>query len=378
MQIDQKNRLKYSKWKGLNGHTYLEELILRYPEKPWNWYHLSRNANISVEFIFKHSRYPWEWNAVSANPNLKIKYVLANRDKIWDWRSISQNPGILPEDVDRHPNLPWDWSALSNNPNIRPEFYERHKDKEWDIIYGLSRNRHFIGKLNYDFSKMSNAEILFLSRVEIVDLDYVVNHPEIPWDWGNYTSSYVKRYGIEKVLETPQLPWKKSQIFSNARIDEKLLSLPDICWYSLSFNPMVTEDLIERHTDKNWYWFPLAQNDNISFEFAERFVDTYNRSSIFRNKNIPKDVLSLKNKKMIWHMSDISLNPYITPEIVAKLSSKIDWNMLSINTFLCDKKMEFQILEDIKMRQKVVSLALEGVGVCSDVAKSIASYASWY
>jgi len=81
---------------------------------------------------------------------------------------------------------------------------------------------------------------------------------------------------------------------------------------------------------------------------------------------------------MIWHMSDISLNPYITPEIVAKLSSKIDWNMLSINTFLCDKKMEFQILEDIKMRQKVVSLALEGVGVCSDVAKSIASYASWY
>ena len=380
MEITQKIRMRYSKWKGLNGHTYLEELIIRFPEKDWNWYHLSRNASISMQFISKHERYPWEWNAVSSNPNLKIGYVIANLNKKWDWGSISQNPGIFPEDIDRHPNLPWEWRYISSNPNVRPDFYELHKEKDWDIIWGLSRNPHFAGKLQLNFSEMSETDLMICSKVEHVNLEYVIAHPEIRWDWHSYTSSYARTYGIEKILENPHLPWVTSRIFSSAPINEKLLSLPDVHWQSLSFNENLTDDLVERYIDKPWDWYKVVIGKNISFEFAMRHVEDtrLQKYAIFGTKKIPKSMLkNTKNNPIFEYMSAISMNRHLTPGVICDLSSRVDWCMLSYNSFLCSEDMDSEIRRDIKDRQSVVSRCVTDMGICSDVANVIDSYVSW-
>lgn len=38
--------------------TILEELLIKYPNKPWNWHLLSSNPNITMEIILAHPDKP--------------------------------------------------------------------------------------------------------------------------------------------------------------------------------------------------------------------------------------------------------------------------------------------------------------------------------
>jgi hypothetical protein len=40
--------------------TLLEELILKYPYKSWDWHYVSCNPNISMELIEAHPELPWD------------------------------------------------------------------------------------------------------------------------------------------------------------------------------------------------------------------------------------------------------------------------------------------------------------------------------
>jgi len=54
-------------------HNYLKycnqlwTLITRYPKKPWNWYSISENPNITMEFIEKYPDREWNWGSISSN-----------------------------------------------------------------------------------------------------------------------------------------------------------------------------------------------------------------------------------------------------------------------------------------------------------------------
>ena len=37
------------------------EFIDSHPDKPWNWYEISRNPNITMEDIDSHPDKPWNW-----------------------------------------------------------------------------------------------------------------------------------------------------------------------------------------------------------------------------------------------------------------------------------------------------------------------------
>ena len=39
----------------------LEYLIEKYPDKPWDWYYISWNPNITMDFIEKYPDKPWNW-----------------------------------------------------------------------------------------------------------------------------------------------------------------------------------------------------------------------------------------------------------------------------------------------------------------------------
>ena len=75
----------------------LEKLLLKYPDKPWNW------------------------TSVSQNPNVTMKIVLANLDKLWDWYKLSCNQSITMKDIVSHPEIPWDWSGVSQKPRALAE-----------------------------------------------------------------------------------------------------------------------------------------------------------------------------------------------------------------------------------------------------------------
>ena len=94
-------------------------LVNKYPDKPWDWYNISRN------------------------PNITMAYILANADKPWDWSGISYNKNITMTDIFNNPDKPWNWSGVSWNPNITIDFIENNIDKI--DFANLSRNT-FIDK----------------------------------------------------------------------------------------------------------------------------------------------------------------------------------------------------------------------------------------
>src|SRR5438477_12877 len=105
-------------YKRYEVYNQLLSLLKLYPNKPWNWFGLS------------------------GNPNITMKHVKANPDKSWDWGELSQNPNITMDHIKANPEFPWDWGALSNNPNITMDDVKAHPDtddRKWAWIW-LSRN----------------------------------------------------------------------------------------------------------------------------------------------------------------------------------------------------------------------------------------------
>ena len=95
----------------------LEKLLLKYPEKPWNWgwNGISRNPNITMEIIEKHPEKPWDWNGISRNPNITMEFIERYPEKPWSWYWISKNPNITMEFIEKHPEKPWAWFWISCN-----------------------------------------------------------------------------------------------------------------------------------------------------------------------------------------------------------------------------------------------------------------------
>ena len=77
----------------------LSKLLEKYPNKPWDWYFISHNPNITIEMIEKYPENPWIWESISQNSNLTIEMIEKHPDKPWNWAWISFNEFSL------HPHL---------------------------------------------------------------------------------------------------------------------------------------------------------------------------------------------------------------------------------------------------------------------------------
>ena len=95
--------------------TELEKLILKYPDKPWDWERISENPNITMDFIDTHPDKPWDWRWISGNPTVTMDIIDAHPDKPWSWEWISLNPNLTMDFIDAHPDKPWDWQRVSQN-----------------------------------------------------------------------------------------------------------------------------------------------------------------------------------------------------------------------------------------------------------------------
>ena len=66
------------------------------------------NFNLFVSFIIlSYSTMDTNWNQYFFN------HVEANLDKPWDWFGLSQNPNITWDIVEANPDKHWDWKSLS-------------------------------------------------------------------------------------------------------------------------------------------------------------------------------------------------------------------------------------------------------------------------
>jgi len=60
-------------------------LLEKYLDKPWNFYYLSRNPSITLDFIERHLDKPWNWDYLSRHPNITLDFIERHLDKPWNW-----------------------------------------------------------------------------------------------------------------------------------------------------------------------------------------------------------------------------------------------------------------------------------------------------
>jgi hypothetical protein len=53
------------------------------------------------------------------------EFIDKHPDKPWDWYFISSNPNITMKDIEKSPDKPWSWDYISNNPNITTKFIKK-------------------------------------------------------------------------------------------------------------------------------------------------------------------------------------------------------------------------------------------------------------
>ena len=66
-------------------------MIEKFPTKPWDWYWISMNPNLTMEMIEKNATKPWDWDYISMNRNITMEMIEKNPTKSWDWNNISRN-----------------------------------------------------------------------------------------------------------------------------------------------------------------------------------------------------------------------------------------------------------------------------------------------
>ena len=102
------------------------------------------NFNLFVSFIIlSYSTMETNWNQCFFN------FVEANMDKPWDWFGLSQNPNITWDIVEANPDKHWDWDKISGNKNITFDIVEANPDKHWDWK-SLSKKKFTKEKENFE------------------------------------------------------------------------------------------------------------------------------------------------------------------------------------------------------------------------------------
>ena len=80
------------------------DIIKTNPDKPWYWYEVSKNPNVTFEIINEHLKRCWNWISISSNPMTKEKndwitkirhqIIKSNMIKRY-WRNCTCDPRYL-------------------------------------------------------------------------------------------------------------------------------------------------------------------------------------------------------------------------------------------------------------------------------------------
>ena len=263
---------KITDFNALTRFKYINKKIInKYLDKSWDWkwlientnirvenyYHLSKNPNLTEEFILKYPYKDWDieyliknnkitdFNALSKFKNITQDIIKKYSDKSWDWKWLIENTNIHVETyislklIEEY-YYKLNYYILSENPNLTKEFILKHPSQNWNIEYLINNNK--ITDFNI-LSKFKNIT------------QYIINkYPDKPWDW-------------EWLIENTNIKLEKYILFN---LIEKYLYKWN--YYELSKNPNITEEFILKHPSQNWNIKYLINNNKITdFKSFSRF-----------------------------------------------------------------------------------------------------------
>ena len=135
---------------------------------------------------------------------------------------------------------------------------------------------------------------------------------------------------MDKIYEETMQEW-------SATYFQVILDNPDKDWdwYELSKNPNITWEIVQQHPDKPWNWSALSRNPRVTtWEFVQKNPDNpWDWYELSSNPNITWEIIQQHPDKP-WNWYYLSCNPNITWEFVQQNPDKPwNWHNLSCNTF---------------------------------------------
>lgn len=223
------------------------EFIEKTINESWSFTRLSSNENLTLDFVRNNLNKDWwwsdllcrkfitcdfiqeirnsvhsvhiDWYHLTENPNITMEFIKNNLNEEWNWDAISQHPNITWENVVNNPTLSWSWYNLPKNPNITFEIVRNNQDKDWHYadLYenpNMSYNdvTNFLKELNIDIH-----ESWYVNTKQELDFNLIKNRRD------GYGS---KVYNFQNVSHNINLTWE----FIHDNIDE------DWDWGALSLN----------------------------------------------------------------------------------------------------------------------------------------------
>lgn len=170
---------------GLAPNTLLE-LLIKYPNEPWDWYHVSCNINITMDDIIAHPELPWNGSGIDVNPNINDQLIdinimneesefsidpniMSNFDALRHHTDeVSFNPYLTCEDVTSRIGLDWNWKNLSRNlfeshHIISQQLITKYKPKnETFKLHLIEMTEHF------KYKPLNDRKIRFAPSFEII------------------------------------------------------------------------------------------------------------------------------------------------------------------------------------------------------------------
>ena len=222
-----------------------------------------------------------EWIEKNTDKILKIDYD-NEIPMLPTWKNISRHPIVTMDFIEKHIDYPWDFYYVGKNPNLTLEFFEKYKNKKF--YYGVGGVQN-----NPNFS-----------------MKWVARNVDCTWNLINVASS-------EKILIN--VLEKNKQIFIEAFKD---------C-FGVVCNSNLTID-------------KFLENKDLIFE-----VTTFGFNFFCQTGNIKMKDIG-EHRELPWNFTEISVNRNITIKFIEENIDKIDFKILSKNSF----KLENRKLERLK------------------------------
>lgn len=247
-------KLSDLKLHSLNDDNDLIKLLNKYPNNNWNWYALSANPNITLQFIKNNYLLMDKWNIhnISSNPNLTWEIVENNLEFNWNWKNITCNPNITLEIIESNPKYFNNKDDIARNPNNIVNkssdtwnLYLQTPDKYVDYAI-TSRNPNFTWETIISYpTRLLNWDWNAISRNPNITWENIISNLHLPWNW-------------DKVLENPNVMWEDIKLNKKKILQSKNCKI--IWWYHFSYNPNLTYEIVVSNSRVRWCWLAISSN----------------------------------------------------------------------------------------------------------------------
>lgn len=224
----------------------------KHPELPWVWENINNNPNIGWDLVQQHPEECWDINvmlhhptvtceaieslekyqpeininyfSLSHNPNITLNFVLNRLDKIWYWDALSRYLKLHKQDIiEHHHNINWSVYCLNCNSSFSVEdIIQLHRycfqDSPYSgIIYNPNVKWEDITNPSYSFIRW---DWTFVSFHQSITMEIITSNLDKPWNWRfvsinpNLTWEFIKenherfQFDWNEITKHPCITWE--------------------------------------------------------------------------------------------------------------------------------------------------------------------------